>query len=135
MNLRRQILKELNFDCLVKLAPSKIHNAGVGVFALTHIQKDTKIFSTQENQFIQWIELIDMEKEVIAHIKSLCNHDKYGFWIDCQPNKIGAAYYVNHSENPNLYHDLSSDTYFSLKNIEIGEELTCKYTPNEIDWV
>jgi SET domain-containing protein len=117
------------------MAPSKIANAGVGVFALTFIPKNTVIFQTQKNQFIQWIELIDMEKEVIAHIKSICNHDKYGFWIDCEINKITPAYYVNHSDDPNLYHDLSKDQYFSIRNIEIGEELTCKYLPEEIDWV
>ena len=135
MNLRRQILKELNFDCLVKLAPSKIPNAGIGVFALTHIPSGEKIFDGGDNKYIQWAELMEIEPEVIDHIKKICNHDQHGFWLDCPLNKVGAAYYVNHSENPNLYHDLVSDNYFSLKNINAGEELTCKYLPEEIDWV
>lgn len=135
MHLRRQILNELNFNFLVKLAPSQIPNAGVGVFALTYIPSGQKIFDGSENKYIQWMELVDMEREVLEHIKKVCHYDEYGFWIDGPLNKIGAAYYVNHSENPNLYHDTAADNYFSLKNINIGEELTCKYLPNEIDWV
>jgi SET domain-containing protein len=135
MNLKKQILQELFDKTIVKLAPSKINGAGVGVFALTEIEKEDIVFATNTNQFIQWIEIGGMDEDIITYIKKMCNHNEYGFWVDNAINKIGPSYYVNHSENPNLYHDLNTDTYFAIKNIKIDEELTCKYLPEEIDWV
>jgi len=135
MSLKKQILQELFDKTIVKLAPSKINGAGVGVFSVTKIEKEDIVFATNTNQFIQWIEVNDIDEEIIAYIKQMCNHNEHGFWVDCPINKINPSYYVNHSEEPNLYHDLSTDTYFAIKNIEIGEELTCKYLPEEVDWV
>jgi SET domain-containing protein len=135
MNLKKQILQELFDKIIVKLAPSKINGAGVGVFAITDIEKEDIVFTTNTNQFIQWVEVNNMDEGIISYIKQMCNHNDHGFWIDCPINKINPSYYVNHSEEPNLYHDLNTDTYFAIRNIKIGEELTCKYLPEEMDWV
>ena len=135
MTSKQKIEKEILYDIVVKLAPSKIANAGVGVFALTPIEKDEIVFRPEKNEFIPWESLKGIEANIYKHIKSVCNHDDYGFWIDCSINKVGPAYYVNHSDVPNLYHDLQTDTFHAIKNIAIGEELTCKYLPKEIDWV
>ena len=135
MSLRNQILQELFDKTIVKLAPSKINNAGVGVFAMSEIEKEDIVFATNTNKFIQWFEIEGIDQNISRYIKQMCNHNEHGFWIDCPVNKISPSYYVNHSENPNLYHYLDTDTYYAIKNIEIGEELTCKYLPEEIDWV
>jgi len=135
MDLRNQILQELFDKTIVKLAPSQINNAGVGVFAMSEIEKEDIVFATNTNKFIQWFEIEGIEQNISHYIKQMCNHNEHGFWIDCPVNKISPSYYVNHSEEPNLYHDLNTDTYFALKNIKIGEELTCKYLPEEVDWV
>jgi hypothetical protein len=135
MNLKNQILQELFDKTIVKLAPSQINNAGVGVFAMSEIEKEDIVFATNTNKFIQWFEIEGIEQNISHYIKQMCNHNEHGFWIDCPVNKISPSYYVNHSEEPNLYHDLNTDTYFALKNIKIGEELTCKYLPEEVDWV
>ena len=135
MSLKKQILQELFDKTIIKLAPSKIHGAGVGVFTISPIEKEDIVFTTNTNQFIQWVEVQNIEENIINYIKQMCNHNDYGFWIDRPINKIDPSYYVNHSENPNLYHYLQTDTYFAIKNIKIGEELTCKYLPEEIDWV
>ena len=135
MTPKQKIKKEILHDIVVKLAPSKIPNAGVGVFTLTPIEKGEIVFRPDKNEFIEWEALKGIESNIFAHIKSVCNHNDYGFWIDCSINKIGAAYYVNHSNAPNLHHNLESDIFTAIKNIQIGEELTCEYLPNEIDWV
>jgi hypothetical protein len=135
MTPKQKIKKEILHDIVVKLAPSKIPNAGVGVFTLTPIEKGETVFRPDKNEFIEWESLKGIESNIFAHIKSVCNHNDYGFWIDCSINKIGSAYYVNHSNTPNLHHDLELDIFTSIKNIQIGEELTCEYLPNEIDWV
>ena len=135
MNRKQKIEKEILHEIVVKLAPSKIANAGVGVFALTSIEKGEIVFRPDKNEFIEWQSLKGLESNIFSHIKSICNHNDYGFWIDCSINKVNASYYVNHSDEPNLYHDLETDVFYAIKNIQIGEELTCKYLPKEIDWV
>jgi SET domain-containing protein len=135
MSLRKQILQEIFDKTIVKLAPSQINNAGVGVFTMSKIEKEDIVFTTNTNNFIQWFEIEGVEENISRYIKKMCNHNEHGFWIDCPVNKISPSYYVNHSEEPNLYHHLETDTYYAIKNIEIGEELTCKYLPEEVDWV
>lgn len=135
MTPKQKIEKEILFDIVVKLAPSKIHNAGVGVFALTNIEKNEIVFRPDKNEFILWRNLQGIENNIYEHIKSICNHNDDGFWIDCSINKVNASYYVNHSDDPNLFHDLEHDVFYAIKNITIGEELLCKYLPKEIDWV
>jgi SET domain-containing protein len=135
MTHKSQIIQQIQNDIIVKIVPSTISGAGVGVVALTPIEKDEIVFVPQKNHFIRWEEVSFANQSSIDHIKSVCNNDDFGFWLDRPINDIGAAYFVNHSEDPNLTHDLLNDIYFAAKNIQIGEELTCKYLPNEIDWV
>jgi hypothetical protein len=133
MSLKNNIITQINLGPLVKLGISEIENAGIGVFALTDIPKYTIVFKASQNQFIQWGE-IETNEATMSHIKSVCNNNDIGFWIDCLLNQVYPAYYVNHSEDPNLFHDLNSDIYFSTRDINQGEELTCFYIDEEIDW-
>jgi SET domain-containing protein len=135
MTPKQKIEKEILYDIIVKLAPSKIQNAGVGVFTLTNIEKNETVFRADKNEFISWRNLQGIENNIYQHIKSICNHNDDGFWIDCSINKVNPSYYVNHSDDPNLFHNLEHDVFYAIKNIAIGEELTCKYLPKEIDWV
>jgi len=135
MNLKNKILHQILWGVVVKLAPSRIPNAGVGVVTLTTIEKGEIVFKPKNNIFISWEELSNVESGIFEHIKKTCNNNQYGFWIDCAVNDISASYFVNHSEDPNLYHDLDTDIYYAIKNITKGEELTCKYLQKEIDWV
>lgn len=135
MILKKQILNQLRDKAVVKIVPSSIIGAGVGVVALTTIDKNEIVFAPESNQFVLWQEVSLCGKEVVDHIKSVCNNNEFGFWIDCEVNKINAAYFVNHNDAPNLHHDLDNDIYYALKDIEIGDELTCKYLPEEMDWI
>jgi SET domain-containing protein len=135
MNHKKQILEELLIHPIVKLAPSSIPNAGVGVFALTPMSKGEKIFYTKKNIFIEWMEIKGLEDNIIQHIRQTCNNNEYGFSIDRCLNELSPSYYVNHSDDPNLFHDMELDIYWAIKDIAIGQELTCKYLTNEIDWV
>jgi SET domain-containing protein len=135
MSKKQQIIQTINNGIITKLVPSSIIGAGVGVQTLTEIHKGEVVFAPRDNCFVQWGELADQSGAVIEYVKKVCNHNFYGFWIDCDINEIGAAYFVNHSDSPNLMHNRDTDVYYALKNIEIGEELTCKYLSDEIDWV
>lgn len=134
MILKKQILQELLNKSIVKLAPSQINGAGVGVFALSKIEKEEIVFDTNTNIFIKWGEINGIDENILKYIQQICHYNDQGFWIDCPVNKINPSYYVNHSEDPNLYHDTETDTFIAIKTIEIGEELTCVYPLNERDW-
>lgn len=134
MILKKQILQELVYKIIVKLAPSQINGAGVGVFAMSKIKKEDIVFETNTNVFITWTEIKDIEEDIIKYIQQMCHYNEHGFWIDCPVNKINPSYYVNHSETPNLYHLPKTDTFIAIKDIEVGVELTCLYPPEEIDW-
>ncbi len=116
---------------IVRLKPSTINNAGVGVFAVTFIPKDTLIFKPQRNYLIRWEEI---PIEALPYFKSICNIQDNGILIDCEPNKISAAYFVNHSHNPNLLHNLETDEFWAVRDISVDEELTCYYLPSERNW-
>jgi SET domain-containing protein len=135
MSNKQQIIKNINHGIVTKLVPSSILGAGVGIQTLTNIEKGEIVFAPKENHFIQWGELSTPNSAVINYIKKVCNNNEYGFWIDCQINDIGAAYFVNHSDEPNLHHDTQNDIYIAIRDVGEGEELTCKYSPEEIDWV
>jgi SET domain-containing protein len=132
---KHQLISQIRSGALVKLIPSSIVGAGVGVEAITEIDKGEVVFAPKDTHFVRWSELLSVESDVINYIKKICNNNEYGFWIDCYINDIGAAYFVNHSDEPNLIHDRERDIYYAAKKIEIGEELTCKYSLDEIDWV
>lgn len=132
---KKELTNQIRNGILVKLAPSSIVGAGVGVVTLTEIHKNEVVFAPKDLHFIRWTEVGDIEHGVLDHIKKVCHNNEYGFWIDCQINDIGAAYFVNHSDEPNLSHDKESDIYYAARKIAIGEELTCKYSLDEIDWV
>lgn len=116
---------------IVRLRPSSIPNSGVGVFAVTRIPRDTLVFRTPRNYLIEWKHI---PGDAADYLKSICNTQVNGIVLDCEPNKIYTAYYVNHSQDPNLAHDLENDEYWSIRDIEPGEELTCYYLPREREW-
>ncbi len=132
---KQELTNQIRNGILVKLVPSSIVGAGVGAITLTEIDKGEIVFAPKDLHFIRWGEVADIEHGVLDHIKKVCHNNEYGFWIDCHVNDIGAAYFVNHSDEPNLIHDIERDIYYAARKIQIGEELTCKYSPDEIDWV
>ena len=132
---KKSLTNQICNGILVKLVPSSIVGAGVGAVTLTEIHKNEVVFAPKDLCFIRWGEVKNVENNILDHIKKVCNNNEYGFWIDCHINDIGAAYFVNHSDEPNLIHDRERDIYYAARKIQIGEELKCKYSPDEIDWV
>lgn len=132
---KNELINQIRSGILVKLVPSSIVGAGVGIETLTEIDKNEVVFAPKDTNFVGWGELVGVEDNITNYIKKVCNHNEHGFWIDCYINDIGASYFVNHSEEPNLIHDKEKDIYYAARKICIGEELTCKYSSDEIDWV
>ena len=112
------------------LAPSKVCD-GVGVFSLCDIPKGTIIWKErQEPVKVPWDKI---PKWMEDNIVSLTWCDEEGFWIDCDLDRIYQAYYVNHSDNPNLGVD-EEDFYIAIRDIKKDEELLYRYSEQEKDW-
>lgn len=122
-------------ECYVQLKPSKVCD-GVGIFALRTIPKNTVLFPDVEpdSNLIPWESLKSVDEEVLNYINSICNTSEEGVYLNRTVNNINVTYYVNHSEEPNLFHDRVLDRFMTLREIQPGEELLCKYEPQEIDW-
>lgn len=113
------------------LAPSKVCG-GVGVFSLCDIPKGTIIWKERQKPVkVSWDKIPEwMEDNII----SLTWCDNEGFWIDCDLDRIYQAYYVNHSDDPNLGVD-EEDFYISIRDIKKDEELLYRYSEQEKNWV
>ena len=112
------------------LAPSKVCG-GVGVFSLCDIPKGTIIWKErQEPVKVPWDKIPEWMED---NIVSLTWCDEEGFWIDCDLDRIYQAYYVNHSDDPNLGVD-EEDFYIAIRDIKKDEELLYRYSEQEKDW-
>ena len=112
------------------LAPSKVCGGG-GVFSLCDIPKGTIIWKErQEAVKVPWDKI---PKWMEDNIISLTWCDEEGFWIDCDLDRIYQAYYVNHSDDPNLGVD-EEDFYIAIRDIKKDEELLYRYSEKEKDW-
>lgn len=133
--MRQLIIQNLKLpQC--KLGVSKIEGAGIGVFALSNIPKDYRVFGPRGHlHLIRWNEISDVSDAIKDYIRYICHSDNEGFFIDGFLDQIDLSFYVNHSENPNLIHDECSDVYFADRDIGEGEELTVFYPINERDWL
>ena len=119
-----------NLELLTYLAPSTVCS-GVGVFALLDIPKDTCIFKAESSYKVLWS---DINPEIKSRIETLTYCDKEGFWIDCDLNKIGPQYYINHSHSPNVAYNKDTGSLYAIRDIQKNEELVDYYFPGERDW-
>jgi hypothetical protein len=112
------------------LAPSKVCD-GVGVFSLVPIPADTLIFKPEEMKKGMWWEV---PEEIHDYLKSLTYYDEEGFWIDCDLDKLGPQYYINHSLSPNVSYNKDNGCLYSTRDIQPDEELLDYYFLEEREW-
>lgn len=110
----------------VRLRPSRLH--GIGVFAIRDIPKGTYVFGSDDGEML-WVKVsstTDLDEEVRDLYRDFCvlRDGKYG----CPKNfnLLTPAWYINHSENPNLGSDENFD-FYTKRRIKKGEELTLSY--------
>jgi hypothetical protein len=123
----RKYKKRLPHDRVyIRLAPS---THGVGAFAIARIKKGTKLFN--DDSEIVWFEKSviadpDLSGEIIRLYEDFCISK--GGYYGCPKNfnLLTPSWYLNHSDNPNAYSD-DKYSFFALRDIEQGEELTLDY--------
>ena len=131
----RKIIDSIRDNCNVCLKPSTVCD-GVGVFALVDIEANTILFADIEPDtiFITWDKIGDIAPESKAYLQRLCISNDAGLFLSRTVSAINVSYYVNHSDNFNVHHDLTLDRYVTTKDIKAGEEILCKYIFSEIDF-
>jgi hypothetical protein len=111
----------------VRLRPSKIHDGGVGVFAIRPIPKGANVFSGESEKLV-WTADTKLPKR--ASLKKLYTDfgvlrgSKYATPVNF--NSIGPGWYLNSSDKPNVRCDENFD-FIALRKIRTGEELTANY--------
>jgi hypothetical protein len=119
----------------LKLKPSRVCD-GVGVFSICKIKKDEKLFSDiiSDTMYISWDDLKGISKSTKSYLRTIANVADGGIYLSRTPNNINLAYYVNHSNNPNVYHNLDTDEFHAICDIDEDIELVSTYSDSEIDW-
>ncbi len=119
-------------DATTRLKPSKMPNAGVGVFAITEIRKDSSLFAG-ENEEMVWIESKAV-KGLPSQIRKMYQDFAIfkGTRLGCPKNfnVLTMAWYLNEpapGAAPNVRCDPSTFDFFATRDIHIGEELTVRY--------
>ena len=101
--MNREDVKKLIYEQQTKLAPSKIPDAGVGVFAIVKISKDTLIkgctsFKNYANlksgddlgpsddiHLFKWDEFDNLDDKIKDYLLSMTDSFGNNFWIDAPP--------------------------------------------------
>ena len=130
--IKKEIIDNISKNTKLRLKPSKVCD-GVGLFSIMEIKEGEAILDdvTADDIYIRWDEITDLREEVKNYLNSMCNSDKNGLYLSRTPNNINLAYFVNHSDNPNVFHDLELDRFIAIKDIGVDEEIVCVYNEDE----
>lgn len=130
---KQKIIQNILHNTNLRLKPSKVCD-GVGLFAIRPIKKGDVLLQdvTADTTFIQWAELPGLHQDVKSYLNTMCNSTTDGIFLSRTPNNINLAYFVNHSDSPNVTHDLTLDEFVAIRDIEQDEEIVCVYTQEEM---
>jgi SET domain-containing protein len=133
--MKKHVLDSLYNESYVCLNPSKVCE-GVGVFALRDIPSNTYLFydMSPDVDFIRWETVSDLPQNVIEYLRQICIKNDVGFYLSKTYNNISFAHYVNHSDTPNAIYYKDLKRWKTLRSIEEGEEILCKYNLEDMDW-
>ena len=114
-------------DVYARLQPSAI--AGVGVFAIKDIPKDTYVFEPDDGALIsiRQSKVENLPPAVRRLYEDFCVLRKGKYKCPSSFNKLTPSWYLNMSDNPNVAAD-SSLEFYSIREIKAGEELTADYS-------
>jgi hypothetical protein len=129
---KKEIIDNISKNTKLRLKPSKVCD-GVGLFSIVEIKEGDVILDdvTADDVYIWWDEIPDLRVEVKNYLNSMCNSDRDGLYLSRTPNNINLAYFVNHSDDPNVFHDLELDRFIAIKDIGVDEEIVCIYNEDE----
>jgi len=122
----------LNFlpSTYCRIKESNIH--GVGVHAVVDIEKGVNLFP---DCVCDLSKIVKIKKEEVLHLDQSVRKMMSDFFIETNThyfttvslNRIDISYFLNHSDTPNCFWNEEDDSFYTLENIKIGEELTLDY--------
>lgn len=119
------------------LKPSTVCD-GVGLFALRDIKKDELLFKfcTEDIEIAAKDFQSTAHPNVTEYIGRMCcyNKDDDSYILDVPLFMIYMEYYINHSDDSNIFWDRDDHEMYAMRDIKAGEELTTYYRPDERDW-
>lgn len=132
MMIKKEIIDNISKNTKLRLKPSKVCD-GVGLFSIMEIKEGEAILDdvTADDIYIRWDEITGLREEVKNYLNSMCNSDTDGLYLSRTPNNINLAYFVNHSDNPNVFHNLELDRFIAIRDIGVDEEIVCIYNEDE----
>lgn len=105
------------------LKPSRIEQAGVGVFALHNIEPDTFLALKPKGKSVG----VDRrEEDIPKELLAYCVAKEGNIWR-CPPDfsHMHMVWYLNHSPQPNA--EKREDGYYAIRSIKTGDEITIDY--------
>jgi SET domain-containing protein len=111
-----------------RLKKSTIEEAGIGVFSTSHIKEGQNLKTLFNENDVRWLTEEEFEKlKVSEELKhNFAIHYEDGYSLPADFNHISVGWYLNHSDNPNLYSDEEYE-YYASRDIYPGEELFINY--------
>ena len=131
--MKQEIINSIYNNCNLRLKPSRVCS-GVGVFSIIPIKKGTILFEDvkSDDTFIEWKELSGIDTRIFNYLNVMCNTNTEGIFLSSTVNNINLSYFVNHSNEPNVIHDLDKDIFITIRDIEIDEEILCVYNSDDM---
>lgn len=126
---KEKILKFLpSTYCRIKR--SSIH--GVGVHAIVPIQKGTNLFpdcstNLKDIKKINKKEVDYLDDGIKEMMSDFLIESETHYFMISSLNNINISYFLNHSNHPNCIWKEEDDSFYSLEDLEVGEELTLNY--------
>ncbi|MFZ0962424.1 MAG: SET domain-containing protein [Terriglobia bacterium] len=118
--------REPHYGVYTRLGCSAIH--GVGVFAISDIKKGTHVFygDDEETVKVSAAAVTNVPHNVQKLYKDFCPTEGGEYVCPRNFNQLTVAWYLNHSENPNMACN-EDYQFYALRDIKEGEELTSDY--------
>jgi len=132
---KEDVIKDLENNIYCRIQRSPIH--GIGVFAVRDIPKGTNPFVTYmdfDTIAVPKKEIMENEKipaAVKEMVKAFYVIQNGNIYCDARSfNEINIAYFLNHSDTPNLdVKEMNEESVFTAnRDIAPGEELTADYS-------
>ena len=129
---KEDLIKDLRENIYCRLGQSKIH--GITFIAIRNIPKGINPFVGLRTTDDQTVYIPKSEIQADPLIPEAIKKMVDDFYVAdngnyCFPqfglNEMGIAFYVNHSETPNLREE--GDEFYTTRPIKTGEELTANY--------
>ena len=117
-----------HYKVYTRLGQSNIH--GIGVFAIVDIENGTPLFEYDKTEVV-WVNANELEN-VPPKIKELyedfcvTKNNKTIYGCPANFNQLTMAWYMNHSDNPNVESNREYN-FIAIRQIKEGEELTINY--------